>query len=911
MAESQTLQEAVSALNAVRDKHEQVQQVYEQTDAVLKTNIKAMIDWQTKEGTVAIQDLAGNQHNVPTLKALVADAQSVNPNPHVMTKAEFDALREMRKQQYAGSGIVEWGHHNSSNPKVNEGLWTWISSSAPNRLIWGEASTNSHTGESSTIHPLVVVDGVLIYVIGIGHSTTQSVMEFPPAPDGKKTYDANTATLTLHSSPEVAFASETATNKVILSRKDFAFLEVWHEEIAEKDIVYPFGNVQYGGVSYAGIALQRDLVDMRYSALGAWDNKFFGRGAKWSALTSEQKAIFLSEPQHNIYFDPKRQAYIQVRYRTRVIEGRRDDWYCARPTEASGYLDLSVKEHIRPQGSRIAELTDLGLGYPLYASDSKSNVKYPNDYPDAGVFGAMGSADSPDEESGVDGKCFALPLLTFQRLNQGAYHPSNVMGTSACVTASNGEVRGGYWFNTNAPISSLAECFNKQLAGVTPALPGSYDSTGSIVSSSTIKFVRPDVFKYHDVVYPGLVEDIRVPAKKLDLNRAAEKAMQSIVSGAFRGKGFLPFLKPMHNGALVKVIKRGDAQYSSANAGGSISFITEESDQASYFSNDKSTHWLLIGDNGEKMVIRRVSQSVDLIYRGYGNTSSNCFLYGAGDVADELNEKFPIGTEITIMAQSKRMLAEFQNLPWVDITGTPEDIAAIYPDGIYAMWVPAEGGRVDFTRKVNDASVHLINTVDAGNNWTSQSVAINNLTNGVNYELPDNAVGLWHYNSLAELTIQAESLPFLNSINYLYISSSNAINYGNHLHYSLVGKVGKDARSNTTESLYLGMNTFTPSSYGSLTSLLDQPTHGEIPLPEPSSDSSAFKALLTLVQKNGLIYVQFNGAELKYDPLNNNWGDDQAIPIIRGENTKADLNGNTVKVFCHHTMFPIGIAHNG
>ncbi|MCF7512948.1 hypothetical protein L3V43_04935 [Pseudoalteromonas sp. L23] len=909
MADPTPLQNAVSALNQVATGQQQLLTQFQGKQADIEANNQAMQNWQTQPGTVPFKDAAGNMHNIPTLPALVEQAQSVNPNPHVMTKAEFDALREMRKQQYAGSGIVEWGHHNSSNPKVNEGLWTWISSSAPNRLIWGEASTNSHTGESSTIHPLVVVDGVLIYIIGIGHSTTQSVMEFPPAPDGKKTYDANTATLTLHSSPEVAFASETATNKVILSRKDFAFLEVWHEEIAEKDIVYPFGNVQYGGVSYAGIALQRDLVDMRYSALGAWDNKFFGRGAKWSALTSEQKAIFLSEPQHNIYFDPKRQAYIQVRYRTRVIEGRRDDWYCARPTEASGYLDLSVKEHIRPQGSRIAELTDLGLGYPLYASDSKSNVKYPNDYPDAGVFGAMGSADSPDEESGVDGKCFALPLLTFQRLNQGAYHPSNVMGTSACVSANNnGEVRGGYWFNTNAPISSLAECFNKQLAGVTPALPGSYDSTGSIVSSSTIKFVRPDVFKYHDVVYPGLVEDIRVPAKKLDLNRAAEKAMQSIVSGAFRGKGFLPFLKPMHNGALVKVIKTSDSSYSAINSGGTVTFGTQEADNTKYFNGDRSSHWLLFGSNGQAMSIRITSKATDFLYTGYSNS---CYLYGSGDVTEELDTKFPIGTEITIMAQSKRMLAEFQNLPWVDITGTPEDIAAIYPDGVYAMWAPAKGGRVDFTRKVNDASVHLINTVDAGNNWTSQSVTINNLTNGVNYELPDNAVGLWHYNSLAELTMQAESLPFLNSINYLYISSSNAINYGNHLHYSLVGKVGKDARSNTTESLYLEMNTFTPSSYGSLTSLLDQPTHGEISLPEPSSDSSAFKALFTLVQKNGLIYVQFNGAELKYDPLKNNWGDDQAIPIINGENTKADLNRNTVKVFCHHTMFPIGIAHNG
>ncbi|TMO67426.1 hypothetical protein [Pseudoalteromonas aurantia] len=158
-------------------------------------------------------------------------------------------------------------------------------------------------------------------------------------------------------------------------------------------------------------------------------------------------------------------------------------------------------------------------------------------------------------------------------------------------------------------------------------------------------------------------------------------------------------------------------------------------------------------------------------------------------------------------------------------------------------------------------------------------------------------------------------------------------------------------------------------------------THTPITLRKPLNDSPAVKALPTITEKGGLLYLQFHGAELSYDkktpilisgsstaakhdfnvykvtsgqfqgrflkrphlaasaePFDSHewvvdsvglkfrdngsysyifydtyldWGDDQIIPIISGENVKTDLNGNTVKVFCHHTQIPIGIAHHG
>ncbi|MBD1581261.1 hypothetical protein, partial [Pseudoalteromonas sp. S16_S37] len=88
----------------------------------------------------------------------------------------------------------------------------------------------------------------------------------------------------------------------------------------------------------------------------------------------------------------------------------------------------------------------------------------------------------------------------------------------------------------------------------------------------------------------------------------------------------------------------------------------------------------------------------------------------------------------------------------------------------------------------------------------------------------------------------------------------------------------------------------------------DEPKHTGVSLDAPNDRSPGFKALYSCAKRNGLLYLQFHGAELKHNGTD--WGDDQTIPIVDGENVKTDLNGNTVKVFCHHTQFPIGIAYN-
>ncbi len=459
---------------------DQVKQDIAQTYQTVNQNNQALNDWQTQSGSVNLKDLNGNSHTLPTLKSLIADAQSVNPHPHVMTKAQFDALRDMRKQQYAGSGFVEWGKHNYSanNVNVNEGIWQYIAPSARNTLIMGEAASNKIAGASNTIYPVVNIDGVTHHVSRVARTSTQSSLKFPSAPDGTKTYDSASGTVTQHSNAEAAFAAETDTNKVITSRKDLVFLESWYEKIVDKDVVYPLGNVQYGANNYKGIALRNNLVAQGYSAFGEWDTGTKGHGVKWSSLTESQKATFLGEPEHNIYYDPKAKAYIQVRYRIRVVEGMGTIW---------SYEGRSITPQIESflgylgEGNRaLSRIQTRGKLDYVIDWGTVSSGEYVNGYVSKNsqyeIFNDRDSSQwvpryNQNRECAYNNLCFAIPIALVQRLNQGAYHPSyNPLGTTGFSRSDMPDSQGhAVTWNSPAlkqkPVSTL-QCFDSNIARI-------------------------------------------------------------------------------------------------------------------------------------------------------------------------------------------------------------------------------------------------------------------------------------------------------------------------------------------------------------------------------------------------------------------------------------------------------------
>ncbi|MGA4605851.1 hypothetical protein [Pseudoalteromonas maricaloris] len=891
---------------------DQVKQDIAHTYQTVNQNNQALNDWQTQSGSVNLKDLNGNSHTLPTLKSLIADAQSVNPHPHVMTKAQFDALRDMRKQQYAGSGFVEWGLGDSAENAVNNGMWVY-----QNKLNLGRSGkTRGWFGsdKSSTPFPKGLVDGVSIDLQSVDYPYGIVSCKFPPAPDGTKTYDSASGTVTQHNDAEAAFAAETDSNKVITSRKDLVFLESWHEKIADKDVVYPLGNVQYGANNYKGITLRNNLVAQGYSAFGEWDTGTKGHGIKWSSLTEAQKAIFLGEPEHNIYYDPKAKAYIQVRYRVRVIEGLGDNWdnpyiHAYNRGIDNNYISYTHGlSSLKPRGKRI-EGEDLGpsniSGEMSYAGMLNSNAVSLNAPIIGGMRMARHTSGYPNNSSdfGYEGKCYGIPIALVQRLNKGAYHPSyNPMGTTQYTMTG---VRNYHWYElpTSLRMSTLG-CFIQP----TETSIGKHPGMGYIGSHG---HSRADQYKYHDAIYAGQVEDLRLNANKVDVNLLRENVMRQAVAGTLRGKEKTPFTYFEHR---YGVELARSATYNQINAGGSIEFKISAGQPVldAYLSDPNNIGYYVYNQKGDSIYISKlVASPINYVNWPYsGNDKVTCYIYGVENKVEEFNSTFSIGDTLFIGAL-RQLSCEFDTLPSVDIIGSPENIAATFPDGVVGQWTPKLPTgvieRFAANRKATGGQYGIF-TLDNGASWRTTTSTFNNVSNDFTNDCEANRVQLMYYESSSKFTEQVQNSHILGLLDKSYFSADYALSRGNRLMGSLIDKTGKSEQNSkrygyvTTESLAINHD-------GLLISNEYSPTHKNLNIGSPKNNSAAFKVMPSITSKNGLLYLQFHGAELKHNGTD--WGDDQTIPIISGENTKTDLNGNTVKVFCHHTLFPIGIAHNG
>ncbi|MBQ4844932.1 hypothetical protein [Pseudoalteromonas sp. MMG005] len=947
------LTNAVTALNDVTQKHEQLNTQYQGTHDALASNSKAMTDWQTQQGTVELTDQNGNKHPTPTLKTLVEQAQSVNPHPHAMTKAQFDALRDMRKQQYAGSGFVEWGKHwvGAADGPVNEGLWPH--NDVRGELRWGRRNNLSEAGISRTDFPVAVIDGVSHNIKGTASNLTEAPnniqIRFPPAPDGTKTYDSATGTVTQHTNAEVAFASETATSKVITSRKDLVFLESWHEKIADKDIVYPLGNVQYGASSYEGVTLLNNLVVQGYSAFGEWDENTQGYGVKWSSLADAQKALFLSEPEHNIYFDPQANAYIQVRYRIRVIEGLGDDWDLAAPAGSPLMMSYdNAYSRIKTRGA-FSTCHDYGNGIGDGFIGCKSTDRK---IIDSALWEVRGEYSS---DRAHENQIRALSIALVQRLNQGAYHPSyNPMGCDRWIKQD--VVAGNWYINSEFINSSTRKSFYEAISSGETGRQRSGD-IGSGISG------RSDQYKFHDAIYAGQVEDLRLNANKLDVNKLREDTMRKAVAGTLRGKQKLMVTK-----FDSKVYQTG---------GTSLGYVQIDSNgwARPYSSNEKIKGWNLTKNKPVTISKSTTAQHVFNV---------------------QMDDSTVINVDDRIMISYYRtdFNAEYDSLPWVDIIGHPDRMAATFPDGVVGQWVPqlpSDEADQLFTanrKSLSHPSVNALRTMNNGETWQAITSTVNE-KNQIKDTWNTQSVGLVHYESLSHFTNLADNAQIVGTTGNVYQGNFHHIDRGNRLNSSVSGVIAKQGSAHKGVG-FLNTNGFTYESWSIAPRKLTaaaQPEHQRVDLAS-GNESGGMKALSTITEKNGLYYLQLHGAELKYTPrtiadmtvinagsptgaitkghvylfqgfdnslinrpmiaLANNagttwnahsynsftlndmgeiitntgtkytllrafesrWGDDQTIPIVDGEDVKTDLNGNTVKVFCHHTQIPLGIAHN-
>lgn len=270
-----------------------------------------------------------------------------------------------------------------------------------------------------------------------------------------------------------------------ISRSDLVFLESWHEDISEKNFVYPLGSVQYlGGNSdgLSGIANGNFTGFETYSLFGNWQtpSALIGKGYVWSSLTEAQKRAFVANPENNCYLDGDK--VIQVRYRVRVLMGE--------DTNSMAKATIQGKSIVPSTVLFTAPVTTVDAG--LYSNTSAT-------------YTYAGTSTS------------AISIATVGRRNQGMYHPVYNPNGSKKASGSN------FWYNTAVSFTSISDCF---------------DPSKLLTSSGYIGTVsgRPDGL-FYDQAHEGDIQDLRNSSKKVeDYNRLISREFNKLVTGAYRGK---------------------------------------------------------------------------------------------------------------------------------------------------------------------------------------------------------------------------------------------------------------------------------------------------------------------------------------------------------------------------------------
>ncbi len=753
-----------------------------------------------------------------------------------MTKAEFFALAEQRKSTSAGSGFREWGKHwdnTTPNAPVNQGIYSDVSQ--PNILAIGRGDADtSQLGSSTTPYPSLVINGTssIMKYINANVSSGRNFINFPSAPDGTKTHDSSTGTVTQHASAAIAFAAETATNKVITSRQDLVIIESWHEKISDKGVIYPLGNVQYGGTAYDGVALAINGIAQGYSAFGEWDNATTGNCAVWASLTDAQKATFIQNPENNIYSDNG--ELIQVRYRVRVVEGLGDAWL--NTSHVSSQLGYALTSRVPIQGDSSVSPSWVGSGgsnhfYGASGVGERNKGEFT-------AFSGIGSA-----QNSHNGLCFAIPVALVQRRNQGAYHPAyNPDGASNLVNAA--QTGNGKWYAANVQDNkptSLGDCFE----------PSRFRPSYGDIANGGNNNGRPDA-KFYDAIYASDVKDLRMSSVKKTANEIREKYKRKAIAGEVRGFEGVPFL----------VVKYSTNPVSTASTD-------------AVYPDDAIANYA-VGD-----IISLVNANGTVVFQ-------NQYITVVGANFFRTKTSYARAVEVYKIMHHTTQTHSQANPTWTDIIGDPANIAAAFPDGVEGQWLPVIPDGTSKEYKGNRKAItdmQSLYTLDNGATWANSSVNFANTSNSFNTAANTGMVILVPYETQAHFTqddVNSEVLD-LGGVNGI---TANDGGRGNFLLSSLIDKVATGYVQQKYTLTVFGLTSSNMLDKGFWDG--GKPTHSEIDL---TNNSPAVKALDYLSSKNGVAKLCYAYKEMNFDVA---WGDNNKFEITGNQNTMTDDNGNTV-----------------
>ncbi len=842
---------------------------------------------------------------IPTLKkarddyaAVQAQAESLVGSVVLPTKADFESRYEGK---YAGAGFVEWGTEDG----ISFGGIVELSETSANnnQLSIGTNGTDDNysevylSGSKIRLHTVARADGLLQH--------GRSFIKYPSAPDG---LDKADGTGRFASLAEAITAGGDSLSASVIHRQDLCILEVFDVNITTSGLpLYPYGSCQYGG-SWSGITLADNLVAQGYSAFHVGDTTTKGKGFL-PDLTNDNHVKFIQDKINNCYRNHLGEI-IQRQYRIRTIAGLEGAWRLdeVETFNSAGYglrFKTSANKFVQPQGIKTTP-PSWGLEYTdaVYYNKTTALANSPtrDRASDSHYVVQFGGAGHTSSEIAHNGNCWAIPIALVQRRNKGAYHPYNIAGSKSFHFSDGTGANKWYKTQSKKPLS-VSDCFD---AGSDYSTSFVYLYSGRIQDVNSWQKGRDDE-KCYDAIYASDVLDLRLSARKVNAEVTANNDAKKAIGGTKRGWEAQPFTQFITETVTTNSI----ASYDSTNSGGTITFPTSASDlpqgqNNKVFEYKNATHWILVGDNGNSMKIKRNGSGTNWVYWPYGNVGNHVYLYNSGDVRAEFNSKFPIGTVLKIGAQWN--IPYYQAEPtWTDIIAKPAVFEAVFPDGACGSWIPivpnSTSKRADLTRK-KTSMVGLIYTVDDGDTWvTTPSTAFNNEKNYGIGSFASSSLHIVTYRSRANFTAPSVLLENLNSPKIVFAANDTRTNYGCLLAQSIFGKIPTAQAANTKR--YYNVEAFTQDGNKLHTDIAVAPKHTPIDL--MSSSSFAFKAMPLSVNVNGRLGVLWIAQEVKHDSAKDHASD---FPTKDGTTAQSYVAGTTYRitgmeldyiVTCHNT----------
>ncbi|MBE4620983.1 hypothetical protein [Vibrio navarrensis] len=817
------------------------------TDVAIN-NLSAIEDWGTKSGNVTFQGKDGQSHDARTMQQMDADvadleAQAsnliINVSGRGFARSEADmlAMRAANTTKFAASGMIHAGKHQSSSTytPINEGLWSIPTPSYTNKMVIGTEA--NPVGSSETNYAVFHLAGFTVSLRAMNSNNLNfATIKFPEAPDGTVTYDSANGAVVKHPDAATAFASETATNKVVTERVDLAGLEAYLEQITpDKPYIYPYGCIQSQATTVDGIATTVDNIrPITYFAVFDGDESSRGRGWNINTLTDAQKEKIFSNPEHNI-FRMNNGDLVQFRVRQRTIAGAGNgDWAGVQSNEAT--LRYNATSLVSPHGAKAS-----GEAYttssPYYYGYSSNQFKNVHSTIGKGIFGSAnfnGGVGSPDTTSAYNGECYFHVLATVLRLNQGAYHLSfNPLGTASRNNGAGVSVKWNSTTSASLPLNEKKDCFNLDPSGVGKGVTGGNIALGVWVGHPEGKF--------YDAIYPdgvGGVIDRRLsafPITREDYFKAIAKAENGTMLGMEE---------------LVWTFL--DLNTDTDNVAGSG------------FTPTKGLSNYKVGDTG-------YIQGVDGVFRPYKVKAITSIVQFDTPVSRK-------GGGMVVHSASTNLSVSGDFLQ-TDVVCDPTNITQV--DALKKGWIGHfiplinSAAKVEMSRKVTGqfitASNSVLYTDNFGVSWSTAASGIDSVTSTRQMDT-SNGTRIYIVNYLASAKVTKPSLakPVYGgrtgfgdvSASSWYGGSGNGMP---RLAESLMGKILTSATG--WPDLAMSLKVLSLNIRGDNGKVENINKHEPIPLVAPLNNSPAIKLLPHAVSENGQALLGYFWNELKYgDP---------------------------------------------